>query len=1121
MFRHRASWAAIALFCAACLWFAATYFHAASPIVTVDLQMDREAALASAADLTARHGWGPQGFRQAAAFRQLDRQVQMYVELEGGGREAFQQMLDEGHYRAYVWVVRHFRPEEATETEIRFTPAGRPDGFAVRLPEDEPGASLAAGEARVIAERAAREDWGVALEAYALIESSQETRPSGRTDHWFVYERSDLHVGDARYRVRLGVAGDRFSQLTHFVHVPEGFTRRFEEMRSRNLLISLASTITFVLLFIVGGCGVGLFHLLRHRWVLWRAPLFAGGGVALLMLLAGVNELPLAWMGYDTAVSPQAFLARHLATLAALSLGLTAFVTLVVMAAESLTRRAFPSELQLWRLWSPQAARSDSVLGRTLGGYAFAAFGLASVVAFYLVMMRLPGWWSPSDTLLRPDLLATPLPSLSAIAMALMAGVWEESVFRAIPIAGAALIGARFGRPRLWIGSAVVFQALVFAAAHADYPQQPAYARVLEIFPDALLWGIAYLYFGLLPVILAHFTYNLAWMSLPLFIAEGPGLWLDRGLVIAAALVPLAMVLRARIRQGALAEPPASVRNGAWAPVAPTPGAQDALAPPEADLAPAPVDARVRPALLVAAALGLALFAALTPWRSAWPSMDADRRQALALARGELDARGLAIGDQWHALPSIQGRPGEASEFVWRTGGPGAYGQLLGDYLPGPHWIVRFATFEGPVEERAEEVIVTVAADGGITRVQHRLPEARPGATIDEEEGRRLAQAAIASELTLDPASLREVSAVADRRPHRQDWTFTYADPGGYPLDDGEARIRAVVAGDRVADVFRFVHVPEEWSRARRAEQNRTTVVGIGAAVLLGPAPGGRRGRRRCPLEPRRVPGADRTCRLRRVVRHPGRDGAERLARRHRAVLDGAAVRRSGLRRPGLHDDRGAPDGRRHGAHRRPRAGLAAPAPPFLAAARVRRRLRRRRGRGSRGSRPVPGARTRSLRPALRGGRQLRTLRHAGHQPRGDSAAADGRPAAAAPPSGPSDERRHAPPAARRGAGARGRPHGGGGGVAVARGVAGERPRGRGGRLRPAPARASPPRGARPRVRGNAGDSGTGADAGTAPACGRGRRAVPGHRADGDRRAGLEPGAGAAGGRSGGRGAEA
>jgi hypothetical protein len=81
--------------------------------------------------------------------------------------------------------------------------------------------------------RARDREWGVELAPYKLLEQSQQTRPSGRVDHAFVYERAEK-LGDARIRMRLGVAGDELNEIAPYVYIPESFERRFRELRSAN-----------------------------------------------------------------------------------------------------------------------------------------------------------------------------------------------------------------------------------------------------------------------------------------------------------------------------------------------------------------------------------------------------------------------------------------------------------------------------------------------------------------------------------------------------------------------------------------------------------------------------------------------------------------------------------------------------------------------------------------------------------------------------------------------------------------------------------------------------------------------------------------------------------------------
>src|SRR5512147_1672208 len=97
MFRKPLFWVLFALFALGCALFAARYFSHAFPIVSVDLRMDRSAALAKARALDDRQRFGPAGYREVASF-QREQEVQNFVELEAGGNAALTTMFTSGLY---------------------------------------------------------------------------------------------------------------------------------------------------------------------------------------------------------------------------------------------------------------------------------------------------------------------------------------------------------------------------------------------------------------------------------------------------------------------------------------------------------------------------------------------------------------------------------------------------------------------------------------------------------------------------------------------------------------------------------------------------------------------------------------------------------------------------------------------------------------------------------------------------------------------------------------------------------------------------------------------------------------------------------------------------------------
>ncbi len=676
--------------------------------------------------------------------------------------------------------------------------------------------------------------WGVDLASYRLIESSAQTRATGRIDHRFTFER-DEKFGEGRIRLQLAVAGDQLVDVSPSFFVPESFGRRFQELRSANNTIAAVASIAAGLFHGLVGCILGTLWLLRTRTLQVKPALAAGLVVGLLLGAATLANYPAAWFAFPTTRDADSFWWREIATAVVTTLGAGLALGLVFMAAEGLTRRAFPHQPQLWRLWSRDAGGSVNVAGRTAGGYLFVPIELALIAAFYFATNRWLGWWQPSEALTDPNILSSAVPALMPIAMSLQAGFMEECLFRAIPLALGALIGAHFGYRRTGIGIAFVAQALIFGAAHANYPGFPAYSRPVELLLPSLLWALIFLRYGLLPTILLHALFDLVLFSIPLFLIDAPGATTQQALVIAAAGIPAVIVLLRRLQQGAWRELPARLWNGAWQPRAMHAG-EDAIA------APVPVP-QMRSRLLqrtlpVAGLLGFAAWLAFTPWHVDAPPLTIGRDAAIAAAEVALRARGVTLGPEWRRLAQPRMVLGEstsrmAQAFAWREAGADVYRALIGNTLAPPLWEVRFARFDGDVAERAEEWRVSVTGTGAIRQVVHRLPEARAGVTLEQAGALALAQQSVQEVFGADPAVLLLRSAEANQQPARRDWTFTFADPRVTIPGGGEARVQVQVAGDEVVGAGRYLFVPEAWQRGEAEKQSRHELLAFGASAVI------------------------------------------------------------------------------------------------------------------------------------------------------------------------------------------------------------------------------------------------------------------------------------------------
>jgi len=770
--------------------------------------MNRHEALQSAEKDSEEWLIGPEEHRQAVIFRE-DVFLQYYIELEAGGKEGYNEFLSEGKYQPYQWLVRHFVPGEEHQVKIYYTPSGELYGFNELIPESEPGNNISVEEAKAIGISAA-EKMGVNLSEYELAETKKNEVLSGRIDHIFVYEKPEK-LQEARFRFWIKVSGDHVSLLQHEVKIPEGFERRFYEMRSANNTIASVSQYAMLFLYGLLGIGLGAFVLLRTRYLLYKKALLWAFIVSFLGFLASFNYLPLSWIWYDTAITPNTHIMQTI-TRNLLSF-VQNFILLAIsfIVAESLTRKAFPHKVRFWKTLSPGVANSKAILGNTLGAYGLVAINLAYVLGFYLITSKNWGWWNPAGLMVDPNFIAMPLPWLSVISTALHAGFWEEALFRAIPLAGMILIGRQLKREKLFLVLGLIIQALIFSAGHANYAAQPAYARVVELIVPSLFFAFLYLRFGLYTGVILHFSFDAVLMAMYIWIMKAPGIWINRVLVLIGILLPLILILYYRLRKGGWQKISDVFLNKSWKPApAKPPKVPDLIISKRA------FNPKTMSILLIAGIIGAIAWIGLTQFTPDHPAMKLTRKQAIEIAKADFEDKFQRNNKDWRIDAEMRNYSSYEDRFVWQKSGKEAYNKAMGKYVKEPLWRISFRTFSGDVEDRAEAYLYYINNDGKIKSIEHKLPENQAGTSLSEEEARQLTQKSLMAFFDLDEFYLAEISASAEKMPERTDWTFSFKDTINYNLEEGEYRYLARVCGDQVMQISRYTYVPQEWNRQER-----------------------------------------------------------------------------------------------------------------------------------------------------------------------------------------------------------------------------------------------------------------------------------------------------------------
>jgi hypothetical protein len=815
--------AAVAAFALAAAALAVWLFPRALPTIAVDQRLTRTLALQRADSFFRVRA--PQGAaaRTAVRFASSDSLI-TFVDLAGGGHDTLNALIRGRDVAPFFWSVRSFVPGDPHEASVALAPDGRVIGFTRTLAEADKRPDVGADSGQRLAEHVLADWLGQPPGEWRLATSSYETRKtSGRVDRTYTFERVRRRVAGAPIRTDIVIAGDTPASARPYVEIPESFSRRYGAMRSANDLLTLIDTVAVLALLILGA--VTLWRYAKSNSVRWRPALTAGGVIGAFLLAAGVNELPGSWYAYDTATSPVVFQASIVGSALLGAIGMALLVGLTLAAAECASRHAFPAQPDWWKLWTYRGTRD--VAARVGGGYAVAMWGFAYVALFYLVTRNVFGWWVPSELLDDPNLVASPLPWISGVAASLQAGVWEEALFRALPLSLLSLwVGTR-PRRGWWMAGGVVASALVFGFGHSSYESWPAYSRAVEIFLDACLWGVLVVAFGAIVTMVAHFVYDLVLFGLFAATGSAPAYHVTAAIIVLALLAPALAVAWRVLRQRGFASLPEDGRFAAW-----TQGGKRPAAAIEARPRDGGLTSRAR-AVAVAVCLAAAVLAvALRPPAVLGHAFTATRAQVLAAADRELRAAG-ADPAGWTRLAAVATDTLDAwPRFLRANHMEAAAGRFAASYVPPTWWTVRYVHTGAAIAGRAEEWRVRVWPDGRPLDSHHIIPDSARRDSVGAAAARRIARAALAS-AGIDTLPLREVNFDETARPQRRDVTVTYADSSVTLPSGAAAHAWVTMAGSEPLVARRGVELPEAFLRADRdAQTTRTLVAGLCALVL-------------------------------------------------------------------------------------------------------------------------------------------------------------------------------------------------------------------------------------------------------------------------------------------------
>jgi len=517
------------------------FYRQAFPQAGVTLEVTRAEAVGAARAFLSGRGAVLEGYRQAAQFGGDDIALaflQQRVGLQEAGRWARERVP------IWSWNARWFKPAQKEEWQVGVGVDGRVVRFQHLIDEAAPGADLPQDTALALAERFLVER-GWSVSDFDRVESSSRKRDR-RTDHHFTWEQrgttvawaspGDTAGGTGAVRLEVDVLGDAVGSYRHFLKVPEAFERSMQRTMGTGLFLTIASLgSTFVLVLAALGLTIAR-H--RHGDIRWQPAFRLAGLVFALAFIQGVLSWPMARYNYTTELGWGTYLGILALILVFGTATYGLWVLLTATAGESLGRETFPESLGglvnaiMGRLDPAERARAG------FRGYGVGFGILGYLTVFYLLAQRYWGAWLPAEGPYS-SIFNMYLPFLAPLTISLVAAVTEETTYR---LFGISLV-KRYARST---ALALLVPAAIWAFGHSSYPVFPVYLRGIELTIGGVLFGLAFLHYGLLACIVAHFVIDAVQIGMPL-LTSGNAVYVASGLIVMGiALVPALLGWRLR-----------------------------------------------------------------------------------------------------------------------------------------------------------------------------------------------------------------------------------------------------------------------------------------------------------------------------------------------------------------------------------------------------------------------------------------------------------------------------------------------------------------------------------------------------------------------------------------------
>lgn len=788
------------------------------PNASIDLRIPKSEILRQAEEWTKKLGYQKERIVKSITFG-YDDDAKTFLEYELGNSTANKLMSET--VPIFYWNCRFRQEFDQEKFDVQLSPTGKLTAFEFDLPNDKALPSLSHSEAKKKALAFVQEHTQWKEADLKLVEDETVTCPH-RVDHSFTWEYQPLDWKGAKLRAKADLSGNLLSSYDLSLHQPEEWDRKYSTVRSNNELLYSIAQIFYVLIYLASV--FIFFDSLPRRNVRWKFTLGLAAFCALLYAADQFNSLPDLLSEYSPQSSYSAFVTQVILSI----LGQVPFVFAISMilggTAEILYRTTFADKIALEKLFTVKSLSSWQTIEGILGGTFAFGICLGYQIGYYWLGEHI-NYWCPLS-LDNYQLLTSTIPSLNAFSFGFFASGSEEVLYRIIMLVLVQRLVGNF-----WLAN--ILQAAAWGFMHSNYPQQPAYARGVELTIEGIFNGWMLQRFGLLACFVSHYLFDAWCMVLPLWSA--PALY--HKISASIPLVPVLFValfgIVLRKKDGVPAEEP--LLNQAI----PTPDTSHLRTHTKREVQPLeykPIKATWRYALLAISLVAPVIIHFVKPTTQIYThpqKLQSSRDQVIETARKHLtDLHFNMIGYRVATTISNGLAPGNLEmQYIYEKAGFAKANLLAEEVEHSYKWSVRF--FKPLVQE---EYQVLLDQNGKVISQTITKPEDAAGAKLTEGQARKIAEDYLKEYRSLY-APLEFDDVKVENRKNRIDYNFTYKVPK-YKVADADFIVTQEVIGDIPSAVSHYWKIPDQWrwerqKQTKKDEICRPIIIGLAAVLLI------------------------------------------------------------------------------------------------------------------------------------------------------------------------------------------------------------------------------------------------------------------------------------------------